>query len=83
MKIKELDTVVLTEDLPEVGLRSGTLGTAVLVYGQGAAYEVEFVDDAGQTVAVTMLSANQLRRTTRAEERRRQAEHGLLSLPKR
>jgi len=40
--IKELDSVVLTTDLPDLGLRQGDLGTVVLVHREGGAYEVEF-----------------------------------------
>ena len=34
--IRELDTVVLTEDLPEHGLKLGDLGTVVLIHTAGA-----------------------------------------------
>ena len=40
--IKELDTIVLTVDLPAFGLHAGDLGTVVLVHKHGG-YEVEFV----------------------------------------
>jgi hypothetical protein len=40
--IKELDTIVLTIDLPGFGLHAGDLGTVVLVHKHGG-YEVEFV----------------------------------------
>ena len=40
--IKELDSVVLTTDLPDLGLRQGDLGTVVLVHREGGAHEVEF-----------------------------------------
>ena len=33
--IKELDTIVLTLDLPEFGLHAGDLGTVVLVHKHG------------------------------------------------
>lgn len=35
--------VALTCDLPSHGLVRGDVGTAVLVHGNGAAFEVEFV----------------------------------------
>jgi hypothetical protein len=35
--IEELDTVVLTRDIPEQQLRQGDLGTVVLVHRDGAA----------------------------------------------
>ena len=65
--IKELDQIVLTVDLPEYGLQAGDVGTVVLVHGQGAGYEVEFVALDGETLAVTTLLANQARPVTRHE----------------
>ena len=59
--IKELDAVVLTRDLPEHGLERGDVGTAVLVHGNGAAFEVEFVGYDGHTVALLTLERAQLR----------------------
>ena len=59
--IKELDAVVLTHDLPEHGLESGDVGTAVLVHGAGVAYEVEFVGYDGHTVALLTLERAQVR----------------------
>jgi len=53
--IKELDTVILTEDLPEHSLRRVDLGTAVLIHAAGG-YEVEFVTLDGQTLSVVSLS---------------------------
>ncbi len=58
--IRELDTVVLTVDLPERRLRRGDVGTVVLLHGRKG-YEVEFVTLAGQTVAVVSLEAGQVR----------------------
>ena len=43
------------------GLMAGDVGTAVLVHGDGAAYEVEFVGYDGHTVALLTLERNQLR----------------------
>jgi hypothetical protein len=39
--INELDAVALTCDQPEHGLVRGDVGTAVLVHGNGVAFEVE------------------------------------------
>jgi hypothetical protein len=50
--ISELDTVVLTRDLPENGLEAGDVGTVVLIHDEGAGYEVEFTSLAGNTLAV-------------------------------
>jgi hypothetical protein len=60
-KIKELDAVVLTCDLPVHGLKRGDVGTAVLVHGNGAAFEVEFVGYDGHTVALITLEHAQVR----------------------
>jgi hypothetical protein len=59
--MKELDTIVLADDLPELGLAKGDLGTVVLTHREGQAYEVEFVTLDGETVAVTTLRASQVR----------------------
>jgi len=59
--IKEHDCVVLTQDLPAEGLRSGDIGTVVHIHQDGAGYEVEFITLAGETVAVVTLLPPQLR----------------------
>ena len=65
--IKELDQIVLTEDLPEYGLRAGDVGTVVLVHQEGKGYEVEFVALDGETLAVTTLLADQVRAIAKRE----------------
>ncbi len=64
--IKELDTIVLTEDLPEYGLKRGDLGTVVLLH-PAEGYEVEFVTLDGQTLAVVSLTSRQVRPIGRTE----------------
>ena len=59
--INELDAVALTCDLPEHGLVRGDVGTAVLVHGDGAAFEVEFVSYEGHTFALLTLERAQVR----------------------
>ena len=59
--INELDPVALTRDLPAHGLKRGDVGTAVLVHGGGAAFEVEFVGYDGRTVALLTLERDQVR----------------------
>jgi len=59
--IQELDTVVLTHDLPEHGLEQGDVGAIVHVYGEGRAFEVEFVTAAGKTLAVVTAAAADIR----------------------
>ena len=55
-----LDTVVLTRDVPEAGLRRGDLGAIVDLYGPNA-YEVEFVGASGRTQALVTLMADDIR----------------------
>jgi hypothetical protein len=59
--IPELAAVALTCDLPEHGLMCGDVGTAVLVHGGGAAFEVEFVGYDGHIVALLTLERTQVR----------------------
>ncbi len=58
--IKELDSVVLTRDLPEHGLKSGDVGTVVLVHGSDG-YEVEFMTLGGDSIAVVSLESAHVR----------------------
>jgi hypothetical protein len=58
--IKELETIVLTTDFPDHGLKAGDLGTVVLVHAAGG-YEVEFMTLEGETLAVVSLAPDQLR----------------------
>jgi hypothetical protein len=58
--INELDTVVLTEDIPEHGLKQGDVGTVVLVHG-AAGFEVEFITLDGETLAVISILQRQIR----------------------
>ena len=59
--IEEHDRVVLTDDLPQHGLKAGKTGTVVHIYPQGVAYEVEFFSPAGNTVAVATVENRQVR----------------------
>jgi len=60
MAFQELDTVVLSRDLPETGLRVGDLG-AIVHIGERGTLEVEFVTASGRTEALVTLSASDLR----------------------
>ena len=60
MMHKLLDTVALTDDHPEAGLRKGDVGAVVEVLGQDA-YEVEFVAASGRTQALVTLAASEIR----------------------
>jgi hypothetical protein len=59
--INELESVVLTHDIQEHGLRLGDIGTVVHCYEDGSTFEVEFVTAEGQTVAVLTLSQADIR----------------------
>lgn len=64
--IRDLETIVLTEDLQEHGLKRGDLGTVVLVHAAGG-YEVEFMTLDGQTLTVVSLLPHQVRPVGRRE----------------
>jgi hypothetical protein len=58
--MNELDTVVLTHDLPDTRLETGDVGTIVHCHRDDG-FEVEFVSGAGETLAVLTLSTVDLR----------------------
>ena len=60
MNHKQLDTVVLSRDLPEFGLRAGDVGAVVFVLSPDAV-EVEFVSGSGATIAVVTLPSDEVR----------------------
>jgi len=59
--IKELDTIVLSRDVPEHGLKKGDIGAVVHIYGEGEAFEVEFITGQGDTVAVVTIESRDIR----------------------
>jgi Domain of unknown function (DUF4926) len=60
------DVVELVEALPEEGLSAGSVGTIVHVFKEpNLAYEVEFADDEGRTLAMLPLAPQQLRPRSR------------------
>lgn len=59
--IKEFDPVVLTASVPENGLEAGDVGWVVMIHGDHAGYEVEFVTLAGETVSVVTVPASAVR----------------------
>ena len=65
--IKELDQIVLKENLSDYGLQAGDIGTVVLIHQNGKGYEVEFVALDGETIAVVSLFANQVRSIKKRE----------------
>ena len=60
--IAEHSLVVLDCDPDHKKLNRGDVGTIVHVYQNGAAYEVEFVDGGGATVALITVDAGDVRR---------------------
>ena len=65
--IGEHERVILGATVPAKGLEPGDVGTVVHVYGDGEAYEVEFVTLDGHTAAVVTLEASQVRPVSRRE----------------
>lgn len=59
--IREHDTVVLSRDIPEYGLKENDIGAVVHCYKDNEAFEVEFVRGDGETVAVIVLTKADLR----------------------
>ena len=57
---KLLETVALTHDIPESGLRRGDLGAIVELHAPDAV-EVEFVAASGRTQALLTLSTSDVR----------------------
>ncbi len=58
-RIRLLDVVAVTADIPEHGLIRGHVGTVVELLG-ATDYEVEFSDDDGRTFAQVPLAVGQL-----------------------
>ena len=58
-KVKLLDVVALTEDLPEQKLERGQVGTVVEVLAPDV-YEVEFSDNDGRTYAELAVKEEKL-----------------------
>ncbi|MHB8380786.1 MAG: DUF4926 domain-containing protein [Candidatus Binataceae bacterium] len=66
MMLREHGIAVLVRDLPEFGLKSGDVGTIVMVH-PARGYEVEFMTLDGQPIAVTSLASNDVRPIARRE----------------
>ena len=60
-QIELLSVVALVDDMTDRGLVRGQVGTVVEDLASGV-YEVEFIDDSGQTYASLALRAEQLMR---------------------
>ena len=59
-KIKLLDVVALTQDIPEHNLKRGEVGTVVEILSNGEAFEIEFNDDNGQMYKCMSFLVSQL-----------------------
>ena len=68
-KAHELDTVELTEDLPEYGLHRGAQGTVVEVFDTPEeAYMIEFLEDSGETSKIAdWVKPSQIKNIVRAQ----------------
>ena len=59
MKFQELDVVCLTKAVPGSGLSVGAVGAVVMTYtNPREAFEVEFVGEDGDTIAMLPLEPN-------------------------
>ena len=58
-KVKLLDVIALTKNLPEKGLIAGQVGTVVEILEQNV-FEVDFSDEEGQTYASVALRFDQI-----------------------
>jgi hypothetical protein len=65
--IRELDTIVLVDDIEEHGLKRADVGAVVHCYRDGKTFEVEFVTGEGETVAVVTLAEKDIRPMRRRE----------------
>jgi hypothetical protein len=61
---KEYDVVRLTRPVPENGLPAGARGAVLMVFADPPppSYEVEFLDEAGDTIALLTLTEDVLRK---------------------
>lgn len=59
--IHELDIIILTHDIPGSMLKRGSKGTVVHCYEDDQAYEVEFINSEGKTIALLTLQLKDIR----------------------
>jgi len=77
MKLKELDIVELIRELPKIP--KGTQGIVVFVYPGGNEFEVEFVDQEGNTVGVERVSAELLRKVRGVQKNKKSSKKAKIS----
>jgi hypothetical protein len=61
--IQELDTVILARDIQKFQLKQADRGAVVHRYQDGKAFEVEFVDPEGETIALLTLTHDDIRKS--------------------
>jgi hypothetical protein len=60
-KIKDLDVVKLTKDIPEKNLKKGMIGAVVFLFEIPClAYEIEILDEKNNTTIITTLTPDQI-----------------------
>ena len=59
------DSPLLKDGNPVEGLLPGDVGTIVYVQGNGEAFEVEFLEPSGYTVAIATIYPSQMRPATK------------------
>ncbi|UDM53961.1 DUF4926 domain-containing protein [Cupriavidus sp. MP-37] len=60
-RVKLLDVVVALSDMPDEGIRTGMKGTVIDIHEEPClAYEIEFCDESGRTIAVVALLPDQV-----------------------
>jgi hypothetical protein len=69
VKLKELDVVELTRELAT--MPKGAQGTVVLVYPGDREVEVEFVDEAGDTLRVERVPVYFLKKVSREKDKKK------------
>ncbi len=63
---KEYELVRLKQPVPSIGLNAGAVGAIVMVYDDPPAYEVEFTDSSGATMALLTLKEEEIERAFRS-----------------
>lgn len=59
--VRELDTVVVTRDIPERAIIAGDIGVVAHLYADDRSAEIEFVSGEGATIAVETLPLTDIR----------------------
>ena len=65
--LEEHDRIVLTDDIADLRLKAGDVGTIVHVHRGGQAFEVEFLALDGNTAALATVRSSRVRPVTGAD----------------